>query len=133
MKIRPILPRPGRCGWTCADTLNPLPPGLPDRLPVFILAVNDSGLRAQDASGHQWELGPTQVDCGLYCCTPAGGWVHESSPVARTILRRQLHQHLAGPRPEGSAAARWEEKVIRIQWILLRNGEDVDALAPVRK
>jgi hypothetical protein len=100
---------------------------------VLIVAVNDAGVRAKDASGHEWNLRRTQVDCGIYCCTPAGGWVHESSSTARDILLHQLHHHLTAPRPDGPAAARWEEKASRLQWILQRNGEDPAALATAGK
>ena len=125
MQTRIILPRPGRCGWTHSTKLRPLPPGLPDRTPVFIVATDSTLVRAQDANGHEWPLSRVQVDGGLYCRTPAGGWVHESSAAARAILHRELRQHLATTRPAGTAGLRWEEKASRLVWILQRNGESV--------
>jgi hypothetical protein len=125
MKTRIIMPRPGRCGWTHSTKLRPLPPGLPDRTPVFIVAEDHAIVRAKDAHGAEWPLSRVQIDGGVYCLTPAGGWAHESTPTARAIIRRELQQHLASPRPDGSAGHRWDQKTSHLLWILQRNGENV--------
>jgi hypothetical protein len=122
MKIRIVLPRPGRCGWTHDTKLKPLPAGLPDRTPVFIVAVNHTLVRARDASGREWPLARVQVDAGVYCSTPAGGWVHESTATARSVLRHELRHHLITSRPDGTGGVRWDEKASRLRWILQRNG-----------
>jgi hypothetical protein len=125
MKTRIISPRPGRCGWTHGTKLLPLPPGLPDRTPVFIVAVDHPIVRAMDAAGQEWPLACVQVDSGVYFLTPAGGWVHESTATARAILHRELDEHLSSQRPDGPAGTRWDARTSRLLWILQRNGESV--------
>src|SRR6185295_7639517 len=111
------------CGWTHHTKLRPLPDGLPDRTPVFIVAADQTIVRAKDARGSEWPLARVQIDGGVYCRTPAGGWAHESTPTAREIVHRELRQHLATPRPDGTAGRRWDDKASHLMWILQRNGE----------
>ncbi|HWB04594.1 MAG TPA: hypothetical protein VG796_16315 [Verrucomicrobiales bacterium] len=125
MKTRVIIPRPGRCGWARDSILHPLPSGLEDRTPVFIVAVNYPTVSVKDAAGREWHLTRSQVDCGVYYVTPAGGWIHESKPKALNALRNQLRHHLATPRPEGSAGELWDQKASHLLWVLQRNGEDI--------
>jgi hypothetical protein len=120
MKTRIVLPRPGRCGWAVPFPGNPLPAGLDERTPVFIVSVDGTGVNARDASGKVWQLARGQVDCGLYFVTPAGGWVHESTVRARNALRHQLRHHLGTQRPQGEAGRPWDEKASYLLWLLQR-------------
>ena len=123
MKTRIVLPRPGRCGWACSTPDRPLPTALAERTPVFIVGANGAEVTARDAAGNDWQLARSQVDCGVYFVTQAGGWVHESAPRARNALRHQLEHHLGTARPEGEAGLAWDEKASRLQWMLERKGK----------
>jgi hypothetical protein len=104
---------------------------------MFIVAVNQTLVRTRDASGREWTLSRVQVDSGVFCSTPAGGWIHESTSTARNILRQQLQHHLASLRPAGTAGERWDEKASRLRWILDRNRDtssgDADTLAAIHQ
>ena len=121
MKTRPVIAKPGGCGWTRNTHLHSLPPDLPDRSPVFIVAVSHGVVRVRDANNKEWELERPQVDCGILCVTPAGGWLRESTPKVQSHVRELLRKHVASPRPEGGAGRNWDEKASRLLWILQRN------------